>query len=406
MSLVVWGVDPDWSDPLTERTQYLTDVLVAYRAQEQRVVLRTRPRTHLAYRVMPTDRREAAAIEALLYGQQSHVFGVPFWPDAQPITEDAAVGTSTLSCETTYRKFRPGGPVALWRDLSTSEVATVLTVASDSLTLTAPLSATWIADGRTYAIPLLIGRWEGDASLGRLSPTAWELDAAFQCAAAPDVEPADPPIVYGYDVLEVEPNTLQDRVSQYRRIVQLIDGQTGRIRSLDRSGVAISQTTGFLWTLNGRVEIAAYRAWGALRRGRQTPFWLPTWQHDLIQAEDLEAGGFMIAIAKTGYVPYQFPQGARRALCITMLDGSGARYYRRVLYAMEGDTTDTLILDGPLNPDAAIPAGTCMLSFLQLVRLNTDELELVWSSRDVAEVQLECQDVPFEGLGSGPPGIG
>jgi hypothetical protein len=394
--IVVWGVDPDWTDPVTERTQYLTDIIAAYTAMEQRIALRTRPRTRVAYRVMPTDRLTAAAIEALLYGWQSRVFGVPFWPDAQPLTADTPIATSVVYCDTANRKFRAGGLVALWRDILTHEAATILSVEADRLTTTAPLNATWAADGRTYAIPMLTGRWDGDASLGRLTASAFEVDAAFQCEPAPDVVPAAPATVYGYDVLETEPNAVQDRVTPYTRTLQTIDGDTGKTNAYDRSGVAIGGATGFLWTLDGRAEIAAYRAWVARRRGRQAPFWLPTWQHDLVQALDAPAGSAALVVQKTGYTRYQFPQGARRYLCVTMLDGSGARYYRHVVSAAEGDTTETLGLDSPLSLTAAVAVGSCMVSFLQLVRLASDEPELAWHTRDVAEAQFDCVELPLE----------
>lgn len=394
--IVVFGFDPDWSDPVTERTQYLTSILGAYTAMEQRMALRARPRTRLGYRLMPTDPTMAAPLEALLYGWQSRVFGIPFWPDAQPITAPTDVGTSVISCDTRHRKFLAGGLVALWRDVSTHEAATILSVADDHLTTTAPLNSNWIADGRTYAIPMLTGRWDGDASLARLSPTAFEAAAAFQCESAPDVAAAALPQVYGYDVFDVEPNTAQDRVTQYTRTLQVLDFGTGKTKAVDRSGVAIGLAKGFLWTLDGRAEIAAYRAWLALRRGQQAPFWLPTWQHDLIQAIDTPAGSASIVVAKTGYTRYQYPHAARRYLCVTMLDGSGTRLYRHVVTATEGDTTETLLLDSALNPGAAVPAGGAMVSFLQLVRLATDEPELTWASRDVAEVQLDCVELPLE----------
>jgi hypothetical protein len=396
-AVVVWGVDPDWTDPVKERTQYLTDIIGAYTAMEQRVALRTRPRTHLVYRMMPTDPTTAAAIEALVYGCQSRVLAVPFWPDAQPLTADTPIATSVVSCATAHRKFRPGGLMVVWRDVLTHEAATILSVEADRLTTTAPLNGTWVADGRTYAIPVLTGRWDGDVSLGRLSPALFEADAAFQCDAAPDVAPAAPATIYGYDVFEVEPNTAHDRVTQYRRTVQAIDGQTGEIRAIDRSGVGIGTAQGFLWTLDGRAEIATYRAWLARRLGQQTPFWLPTWQHDLIQAVDVAPGVAALVVANTGYARYQFPHAARRYLCVTMLDGSGTRIYRHVVTATEGEDTETLLLDSALvGGDTSIPVGRCMISFLLLVRLNTDEPELVWASRDVAEAQLECVELPLE----------
>lgn len=165
---------------------------------------------------------------------------------------------------------------------------------------------------------------------------------------------------------------------------------------VDRSGVALGRIDGFLWTLTDRAEIAACRAWFALRKGRQRPFWVSSWRHDMVQAATLEAGNVNLVIEKTGYAKYQFPHLARRYLCFHMLDGSGIRYYRKIDSASEGATTETLVLSSALSASAAIPAGGCMISFLRLVRLDADDQELTWHSRDVAETMLELVELPLE----------
>ncbi len=145
-----------------------------------------------------------------------------------------------------------------------------------------------------------------------------------------------------------------------------------------------------------REEISAYRAWAALRKGQQSAFWLPSWQHDLVQSTPLGAGDVRLVIQSQNYTKFQFPQASRRYLCFTMLDGSGIRYYRKVTEATVGATTETLVLDSPLSNSAVTVAGSCMISFLQLVRLSTDEPELTWASQDVAEIQLDCIELPLE----------
>jgi hypothetical protein len=394
--IVVFPAEPDWSELVKERTQYLTDILLAYSAKEQRVALRKRPRTHLSYRVLPTEARVAAALEALLYSQQSHTFGVPFWPDAIKITASTDALTSLIHCSTANRKFAPGGIVVLWRDPFTHEAATILSVAADSITTTAPLNNAWPADGFTYAIPVLTGRWDGDARQGHLTPSISDLEVAFQCDAAADVSPASPSLVYGYDVLEVHPNAAQDRATEYSRNIQILDFKTGPSKMVDRSGVALGRINGFLWTLTDRAEITSFRAWYSLRKGQQRPFWVSSWRHDLVQAATLEAGNVNLIIEKTGFTKYQFPYLARHYLCFHMLDGSGIRYYRKIIQASEGVTTETLVLSSALSASAVVPVGGCMISFLRLVRLATDEQELTWHSRDVAEAPLDLLELPLE----------
>jgi hypothetical protein len=394
--IIIFAIEPDWSEPFKEKTQYLTNVLAGYSGKEQRITLRKNPRVFLEYQTMAIDSKTAAALEALIYGWQARVFGVPFWPDAQKITQSSNQGSRIIYCETTNRKFRQGGSALLWRDFFTNEAAAIESFDSSSLTVSAPLNASWPADGLTYVIPVLTGYWSGEAMVGRLSPCASELVAAFQCFAQPDVAAASPQIVYGYDVLDVMPNAVQDRDNKYSRLLKSIDSVTGTFGQIDRSGVAIGQPGGFLWTMASREEIAAYRSWMALRKGRAQAFWLPTWQHDLVQADLLAAGSASLIVKPTGYTRFQFPHTARRYLCFSMLDGSSTRYCRRITNAQDNGGSETLTLSSALFPDRILQPGECMISFLHLVRLATDEPELVFHSRDVAEVQLDCVEVPLE----------
>jgi len=395
MRIVAFPAEAEWSEPVKETTQYLTDVLSSYTAQEQRFALRKNPRTRLAFQVLPGNAHESAAMEAMLYGWQTSVFGVPFWPDAQKITQNVAAGGLTISCDTSNRKFTAGGLVMLWRSFFENEVASISAVNTNSVTVSAPINDNWPDDGGTYAVPILLGRWQGEAVHGRLTPWNNIATAEFLCDPMPDAAPAVPVQVYGYDVFEIQPNTAEkDRLMSYGRTIRTVDAQTGRMKVFDRSGVAISTTKGFLWTLHGREEIAEFRAWFARRSGRLVPFWLPTWQHDLFLHQLTGASMASIAFRKTGYAKYQFEKPARRYIRIALLDGSGRRYYRRITAAVEGTDAETLTLDSPVG--IALRPDMCMISFLHLVRSASDAAEISWITRDVAEVKLEFVELPKE----------
>ena len=394
---IAFQADPDWSEPFGEAIEHLTDLLASHSGHEQRIALRSTPRTRLTFRLLPETRRGAAGLEALIYGWQSRSFGVPFWPDAAKLTAQSPLGSTAIACDTRQRRFTAGGLVMLWRDFDTTEVATILAVSDNGVTTTAPLNAAWPGDGRTYAIPTLVGRWDGDSELSRLAADAWSGTAAFVCETTGQVAPAVLPQVYGHDVLEMLPNLTQDRAHSYSRLLSVYDSTTGpKPLVLDRAEVAHGRATGLLWTLGSRDEITACRAWLALRRGRLTPFWLPSGQHDLVLAADVAPGSVTMVIQASGYTRYQFPAAARRYLCVTLLDGSGTRYYRRVTAAVAGVGTETLTLDAAFGPTTVIPAGRSRISFLHLVRLASDAPELQWHTRDTAEIALECVELPGE----------
>ncbi len=182
--ITVFSPDPDWSDDFRERTEYLTHILATHAGQEQRIQLRKTPRTRVIYRVVTMEKRDSAALEALLWGNQARVYGVPFWPDAQPLLANVSPGATVVQVTTTYRKFAAGGLLLLWRDMHTHEALGIQSVAAGSVTLSFPAVGTWPADGRTYVIPLLTGRLSDGVPLRYLGGVAIEMSPDFACEVA------------------------------------------------------------------------------------------------------------------------------------------------------------------------------------------------------------------------------
>lgn len=70
---------PDWKAGLVERWQYLTDVLVAWDATEQRRQLRLFPRVELEYEAFCAG-ADATNLPVWLNAYQQGLFTVPYWP--------------------------------------------------------------------------------------------------------------------------------------------------------------------------------------------------------------------------------------------------------------------------------------------------------------------------------------
>lgn len=201
---------------------------------------------------------------------------------------------------------------------------------------------------------------------------------------------------YGYDVLEVQPNTGQERDSTYTRLMTIFDSRTGPRKAEDRADVAVVKSSGFNWQLHGRREIEEFRAFLQARKGACVPFWVPTWQHDLVLAADIGAGIAGLKILNMGYTKFMWADPARRYLAIFALDGSQRRAYRKIVSSAEGTPHETLTLDGAVIPSGQLLADQVLVSFLTLVRLAADDPELIWHSRDTAEVTLSFVEVPLE----------
>ena len=113
--VVVFPFEPDWNEKVVERAQYLTQIIAGRSSKEQRIQMRKRPRPVHAFSVFTTDAAETAALTALLAGWQGRIFGVPVWPDMQPLAAALEAGALAVSVSTELRAFsraRNGGDLA------------------------------------------------------------------------------------------------------------------------------------------------------------------------------------------------------------------------------------------------------------------------------------------------------
>lgn len=393
--ITLFSVGPDWSEGMSESIEYLTDVLKAYSDKEQRRGLRQFPRRALTYRALTLNARNAAGMEALVWGGQAQPYGVPWWPDVTPLAADLPPGSFVIPCKTTNRLFAAGGLVCIWGDEFTFEALSITDVASDSLTVSSPTQFAWKGSPATMVMPVLLARLPDSVKVSRLSSSIDQIDLTWIGEA---MQPAPAPATaltqyLGFDVLEVAPNWEATLGRTYKRSLVTIDPKIGPITVIDKGGSAIVGQE-FPWWLDGHANISAFRAFILRRFGQLTPFWVPTWDQDLELIADVGPADTGITIQSAFYSQSFFPSPARRYVAFIPFDGS-PNVYRKITGATDNfDGTESLTLDSPIGK--AFPAATTMISFLTLARLGADRTEIKWDTADHAESLLLFEEVPRE----------
>src|SRR5262249_11555570 len=148
------------------------------------------------------------------------------------------------------------------------------------------------------------------------------------------------------------------------------------------------------WFLKDHPSVTTLRAFILKRFGQLVPFWTPTWDQDLVLANDVGATDTSIVIQSVYYTRFFFPIKSRRYIAFIQQSG-GANVYRKITGALDnGNGTETLTLDSATG--VAFPKGSTMISFLTLSRLASDDSEIDWMTNDVAQAELTFQEVPRE----------
>ena len=394
--VTVFSVRPEWGAGMKETIGFLTDVLKGYNDTEQRRGLRQLARRGMKYRALALTARDAAGMESLVWGWQSQPYGVPWWPDASPMTGDTPAGSFSISCVTTDRQFAVGGIAVIWTDEFAFEALTIDTVAADHITVTSPTQFSWKAGKTTLVLPALLCRLGNKVEVDRLFSGADQIDVEFVGEAQ---QPAPAPTITlpqyrGFDVLETMPNWAAAPLKRgYDRSLVLLDPKIGPITVIDKGGSAIVSQE-FPWFLETHAAVTKFRAFLLKRFGQLVPFWIPSWDQDLVLAADVAAIDGTITIASEFYTRFFFPNKARQHVAFIPTDGSG-NVYRKITAAIDvGDGTEILTLDSATGKRFA--AGKTMVSFLTFARLAVDQVELDWVNADLAQCDLQLQEVPRE----------
>jgi len=394
--ITLFSIAPDWNEGMEESLEYLTDVLRAYSDNEQRRALRQLPRRAMRYRALTLNARDAAGMESLVWGWQNQPYGVPWWPDAQPLLSDIPAGSFVIPVDTADRQFAAGGLLTIWVDEYTFEALSIVSVAAHSVTVSSPTQFAWLGGPGTRVMPVFLCRLPASVSVSRHSSEIDHIDVDFigeagQPAPAPAVSPTQ---FKGFDVLEIPPNWDKAPLKRnYKRSMVTIDPKVGPIQVIDKGGTALVGQE-FPWWLDTHQNVTAFRAFMLRRFGQFNPFWIPTWDQDLVLFQDVLSTDTGIRIKSEFYERFFFPTPARRFIAFIPIDGSGNVYAKITAAHDNGDGTENLSLEA--QPGRNFGKSTTMISFLTLARLASDRVSIKWDSSEHAESILSLQELPRE----------
>ena len=369
--VTAWSFAPDWSSPILERLDWLTDVLQAYDASEQRSALRLAPRKTYEFESFfdaPT-RRYA---EAVLFGWGARVWALPVWPDGQDIGQDVPAGTTSLLIDTTTRDFEQGSLAIVMSSPREFEVLEVLSVAPSALTLKRPTSRDWGAGSMIY--PARLARLQDQVRASRWTGGESYVRAVFTLDEPVDyVADAGAATHRGQPVLERRPNWTGGFDIDLARNLAELDPGTGRRFFDDEAKIAIPLQR-MRFSMDGRQDCDAFRRLLYALRGRWRALWVPTWCDDLVLAELVSATQTFLDVEWCAYTLQIAQQPNRRDLRIELVDGTVL--YRRVTASQElSQDRERLAIDSGLGRNVA-PADVAKISFMALARLDSDSIEL------------------------------
>jgi hypothetical protein len=381
--IVGWVFSPDWSQPVIERLEWLTQVMESHSGREQRVRLRTGARRTLEYSQLLGSHRERVRLENLLHAWQARVFGLPLWQEVQITSQPINAGATSILVNTDSLDFEVGGLVGLVKG-NDSEFAEITAIQTGLLSLKSPLERSWPAGSKL--LPVKPARLQNDLKLKYHSDTIVQTRSRFQLEEEWLVTPIAEPLQYrGFPVLMTASNWAEDIDAEHSRKLVELDYLTGRRALDDLSGIG-SVRRAHHWLLNGRDTIAEFRAWLTARAGKLKPFWLPSFQADLELTSPIGAFDSAITVDNRSFAANGGAGIGRQDIVIATTNGQ--HYFRRVTGVTAlTDTTESVAIDSVLGV-AILPTQIRYIAFMKLVRLDSDAVEIAHHTDQLAEVSL------------------
>lgn len=366
-ALPVWTIRPNWAQSMTERLDWLTDVMMSDIGDEQRRSVRISPRRSFEYTMNPT-RNERTYLDLMMHRLGSVEWLAPLWHDQAALSSGVVPTGLRLPIDNTFREFLDGGYALLFQDAFTWEIVSVSGQDDTGLDLDVAIDGTWPARTKVYPIrKMLIAT---DTKLSALTSRVGESQILFTVNDIndfPEVMPAD--LVYaGRPILWPAPDRSTAIDVSHVRLFDEQDGQIGLRYRTDDAGRAFAAQS-HNWQITGREAQTTFRSMLYWLRGRQRSLWMPSFNDDIFISRPVAIGAHAADIEQIGlgYV-------GGGAIPGRSLFWTGSEVLAHTTMAAPASATEERInLAGATT--AAYAVGDTW-SFLQAARLDTDTIEI------------------------------
>jgi hypothetical protein len=380
----VFPYGPNWSSPVLERLEWLTDVRVSHDATEERQELRSVPRRSMEYQFLLRG-VEFGRFDSLLWSAHQDAMIVPVWTDPQILGSNLITGATSISIDTTGYDYAPGAYVVFMLDQANHEAVEIDEVSAGSVTFVSATTRTWPAGTRVY--PARLARLPERVDAPRATAGIMHGVLRWELIGRSNAAPPDSPVTYdGMDVFLTGPDWSGGVQSAYARRLERLDYALGPVYVDDPTGLSsVHHQHGFL--LRDRSHIAAWRAWLHARKGRAVPYWQPQWFMDVRLAGAVGASDTTLTVHALDYAELYT---GRRDIAVRAPDGEW--HLRRITDVADGDPGEEVwTMDSALG--FAADPGQVFITWLIPARLEADAVEIAWLTAGIATSNVAVRSV-------------
>lgn len=371
LSYPVFLPRPNWKNGVTERLEWLTDVLSSETGAEQRRKLRQYPRRSLeaSFNCFGNARN---LIDSYLSGVGHRNGLVPLWWDETPI-DSVYAGSIDIFGDFRRREFFANDVVIIRRDGAFDYELNIIAEKSDTK-LVLLYGVQKETTGATIT-PLRVGRILEQMAGTQLTDEVRQYQLRFYTveAAAYTTDWTFP--IYARTNLPVmswQPNYSEQIDLTYDRVTFEWDNAVGNLYQVDPSA---SATTGqkFGFTLYGRDAMHDFKCNIYKMSGRWRELHVPTHHNEFELSRDIDGSQGALVVSRMGYNQYRTDdQPVRRDILIELYDGR--QLMNTIISSRVVEDEEWLFLSETI---ASVPMTQVRrISYMPRSRLDIDAIEI------------------------------
>jgi hypothetical protein len=370
-NVAVWPFKPNWSSPMVETLDWLTDVITSFEGDEQRIELRKKPRLIFEYVVQLTG-TDSARFHNLTFGAQNKMFVAPFWQQYSELTANVAITDTVLHFVTTNKRFFEGGLAILYNSTGDYEVVSITDITGDQVTIGSGLNRGWSPGTRVY--PAYIGKVSQVIPFTQVTNNIVNVSILFQTepiASDPFIPSGAASTTFnGYEVVLRKSNWDTGFQNSANLAFAELDYQSGGFLNFSTNDHP-KNIYSVKWVIKGEADLLDFRKLLGRLKGRLKPVYLPTWREDFELIRDETSGSNTIRVAKNFFSELV---GVNTALQTIVISLGTTNVIRRVTAINTShDDYDVLTLNDTLGVN--ITTSTVkMICVAPLCRLTTDRI--------------------------------
>jgi len=380
--VTTFPIPPQWDKRIVETLSWKTDVIVSYDGSEQRVSLRREPRREMRFDIT-TNNQETQKLDSLLMNWLARPFAIPVWQDETRLTSQALAGTYTVYLDTIGRDYVVGNSVIFFTSFDDVETAEIVAITDTSLDIKLPIISTQVEGTLVY--PIRIGRLPDKMSTAFITPKVDTAKMSFNIIKNDNDPLTEVPNTYrSVPILEDRPNYTEELKTGYNVNIEMLDNLLAE-PYVDLENGFNKVTTSFTWIKKNKADLQTLREMLHARRGRRTPIWVPTWNHDLTMVGSALLGSNILTVKAHDRSLHVDGMYNRRDLMIIKKDGS--KHYCRINSSVQVGSTEELAVS-PSLPFAVNADDVEVMCYIEICRLSSDTVEIEWITPLISKITL------------------